>query len=85
VRPATLRAGGAFVALREGTVRLGPLEFEVAMRDEGSGLRLDWSVRNAGRADIRLDALGVGIDDRPELVLEHGWQSWVGGAPVPAG
>jgi alpha-galactosidase len=55
---------------------VGDVELVVAVREEGSGVRIDWSVRNRGRAGVRLDEIGIGLDAAPELVLEHGWQSW---------
>lgn len=55
---------------------MGDVELSVEVRDVGSGLRVDWSVRNAGRAGVRLGEIGIGLDAAPELVLEHGWQSW---------
>jgi alpha-galactosidase len=76
VRPVSLRAGGAEVPFREGVVRAGDVELVVAGREQGSGLRIDWSVRNPGAHAVRLDEIGIGIDAAPELVLEHGWQSW---------
>lgn len=76
MRPVSLRAGDAFAAFREGVVRVGDLEFAVAVREEGPGVRLDWSVRNAGRGEVRLAEVGVGIEGPADLVLEHGWQSW---------
>lgn len=76
MRPVSLRAPGHIVAFAEGPVRIGDVEAAVALRAEGSGLRLDWSVRNPGRGAVRLDRLGVGVDASPALVLEHGWQSW---------
>jgi alpha-galactosidase len=76
VRPVTLRAGGTQVAFREGTSRVGDIELAVTLREEGSGERVDWTVRNPGRSEVRLDEVGIGIEGRPDLVLEHGWQSW---------
>lgn len=76
MRPVSLRAGAAAVPFREGAVRVGEVELVAAVREQGSGLRVDWSVRNPGRAGVRLDEVGIGLDAAPELVLEHGWQSW---------
>jgi len=76
VRPVSLRAGGRAAPFAEGAVRVGDVELAIAVGEEGPGLRVDWSVRNPGRAGVRLDQVGVGLDARPELVLEHGWQSW---------
>jgi alpha-galactosidase len=57
-------------------VRAGDVELVVALGEEGSGVRVDWSVRNPGRAGVRLGEIGIGLDAAPELVMEHGWQSW---------
>ena len=76
MRPVSLRAGGVEVPFREGVSRAGDVELVVAGRECGSGVRIDWSVRNPGRRPVRLDEIGIGIDAAPELVLEHGWQSW---------
>src|SRR3954451_2216150 len=76
MRPVSLRAGGHVTRFAEGAVRLGEVEVDVALRDDGTGLRVDWSVRNPGRVEVRVGEIGVGIDAAPALVLEHGWQSW---------
>jgi alpha-galactosidase len=76
MRPVSLRAGAAEVPFREGTSRVGDVELVVAVREQGSGLRVDWSVRNPGSSDLALGELGIGLDAAPKLVLEHGWQSW---------
>jgi alpha-galactosidase len=76
VRPVSLRAGGAEVTFREGVSAVGEIELDVVARQQGSGLRIDWVVRNPGRYAVRLHEIGIGIDAAPELVLEHGWQSW---------
>jgi alpha-galactosidase len=56
--------------------RVGGVEVLVAAGDCGSGVRIDWSVRNPGPFGVDLDEVGIGLDAAPELVLEHGWQSW---------
>ncbi len=76
MRPVSLRAGGVEVPFGEGTSRVGDVELAIATREEGSGVRVDWSVRNPGRHTVHLLEVGIGLDARPELVLEHGWQSW---------
>jgi hypothetical protein len=81
VLPVTLRAGGAEVRFREGVSVVAGIELRVELREQGAGLRVDWSVRNPGRAEVRLEEIGIGLDAAPELVLEHGWQSW---SPVRA-
>jgi alpha-galactosidase len=67
VRPLRLRAEG------EGAEAV---EFRTDVRELGSGLRMDWSVRNGGRHPATLDRLHVDLEAHPTAVLEHGWQSW---------
>lgn len=76
MRPVEVRVAGERAGFREGSVRVGAVELDLALGDAGGGLRLDWSVRNPGRGEVRLDEVGVVLDGRPERVLEHGWQSW---------
>ena len=76
MRPVAVRVAGERVEFREGLVRVGPVELDLALSDAGAGLRLDWSVRNPGRDDVRLDEVGLVVDGRPDRVLEQGWQSW---------
>lgn len=76
MRPVSLRAARATARFREGTSRVGDVELAVVVGELGSGLRVDWSVRNPGRSEARLDEVGIGLDATPERVLEHGWQSW---------
>ena len=76
MRPVTLRAGAHVAPFAEGPVGVGDVELAVALHEEGSGLRVDWSVRNPGRHAVRLDEIAVGIDVAPLHMLEHGWQSW---------
>ncbi len=47
----------------------------------GSGERVDFVVRNQGRAPIALDQVRIRLDAYPSTVLEHGYQSW---SPVAA-
>lgn len=70
LRPASLRAGGHTAAFAQGVVRVGPVELVVAVSDDGPGLRVDWSVRNPGRAEVRPGALAIGVDASPERVLD---------------
>jgi len=71
-----LVAGGDGAPFAEGPVRVGRLELRSGLRREGSGLRLDWSVRNPGRSAVPLPAIGLAVETACEMVLEHGWQSW---------
>lgn len=54
----------------------GTVDVVARVAEEGSGLRLDWSVRNPGRRAVAVRAVGVRLPVSPRLVLEHGWQSW---------
>jgi alpha-galactosidase len=79
MRPTALLAGSAAsAAFRPGVVRVGRLELRTELRPEGGGVRLDWTVRNPGRAALAVDGVGVAFraDCAVRLVLEHGWQSW---------
>jgi alpha-galactosidase len=76
MRPTGLFVPSAELPFAEGPARAGRLEVTTALRDERGGVRLDWSVRNAGRAPVALDRIGVAVDSRFRQVLEHGWQSW---------
>lgn len=62
-------------------MRVGDVELVVEVREHGAGRRVSWSVRNPGRAEVRLHRLGIAVEARPDLVLEHGWQSWSGVRP----
>ena len=74
--PELLVAGTGAVRFATGVVRVGPVELEVRLGEVGSGVRLDWSVRNPGRRAVRLTGFGCALRGRFDRVLEHGWQSW---------
>jgi alpha-galactosidase len=81
VRPILLLTPGTATPFAEGAVRLGRLEVATALRREGGGLRLDWSVRIPGRTAMPVGRIGLAVDAGPDrsgfdAVLEHGWQSW---------
>jgi alpha-galactosidase len=59
-----------------GTISPGGVEVTAAWTDAGAGRRLDWSVRNPTSLPVAVDRIGLRIEARPDLVLEHGWQSW---------
>ena len=74
--PELLVAGRGAARFATGVVRIGPVELEVHLSEVGSGLRLDWAVRNPGRRPARLTRVACRLAGRFERVLEHGWQSW---------
>jgi alpha-galactosidase len=61
-----------------GTPLTGPdVDVVADVSEAGTGMRLDWSVRNPGRRPVTLDRVGVSVAGaRFQQVLEHGWQSW---------
>jgi alpha-galactosidase len=76
MQPTLLLTDGAATPFAEGTVRVGRLELRTALRSEGSGIRLDWSVRIPGQRAMALRRIGLAIETRFDFGLEHGWQSW---------
>lgn len=57
-------------------VSVGDLEIVARARDLGSGTRLDLVVRNPSRSAVAINRVGAVIEAAPEMVLEHGYQSW---------
>lgn len=60
----------------EGLCTLGDLELQVRTVPLGTGLRIDVTVRNPARFAVHLDRIRIGLDERPKLVVEQGYQSW---------
>ena len=75
-RPLSLVAGDRTVPFAEGVVAVGDVELAVAVSGAGPGVRVDWSVRNPGRSEVRLGEVAIVVEAAPARVLEHGWQSW---------
>ncbi|HUQ39093.1 MAG TPA: glycoside hydrolase family 36 protein [Acidimicrobiales bacterium] len=42
----------------------------------GGGRRLDWRVWNPGTEPVRIEQIAIEFSAAPDMVLEHGWQSW---------
>jgi len=81
VRPVRLRIGDDAAPFREGAARVGGLELLADVSEEGSGIRVELTVRHpAGRGAkdhaVAVDSVALELEGAPELVLEHGWQSW---------
>jgi alpha-galactosidase len=76
---------GVEVALLAQGARLGGLELELRGSGLAGGMRWDWSIRNTGRAAETIDRVGLRLTAAPELVLEHGWQSWSPVRSCPSG
>lgn len=76
MEPRLLCAGVERAPFAEGPVRVGDLEVAVTLAGAGSGLRMDWSVRNPTRRETALDRVALVLDSNPSRVLEQGWQSW---------
>ena len=57
-------------------VRVGGLEVLAVQSEVGHGLRLDLTVRNPGTDVASAHRVGIVLSGAPELVLEHGYQSW---------
>jgi len=74
--PASASINGVEVPLLAGIGRLGSIELELQGSDLAGGTRWDWSIRSVGPALETVDRVGLHLTARPELVLEHGWQSW---------
>jgi alpha-galactosidase len=72
----SLEVNGVTAAFAEGTVAIGDLEVVVSSSDVDEGRRLDLVVRNGGRAEVALHDVVVRVSATPDLVLEHGHQSW---------
>jgi len=68
----------AVVEPGEGTVRLGPLEFEIHGTAGGDGWR--WAIANASDEPVAVTAVRLGWREAPigegARVLRHGYQSW---------
>lgn len=74
--PVFVEANGVAAPFAEGVVVVGNLEVEVSSSDLDGGRRLDLAVRNGGRHPVVLEDVVVHIGVTPQLVLEHGYQSW---------
>jgi hypothetical protein len=74
--PCVLLASGQAAPFSNGVTAVGGLEVVASIVELGSGLRLDWSLRNGGRRAVWARRVGVGVPVSPRQVLEHGWQSW---------
>jgi alpha-galactosidase len=74
--PCALLASGKVSPFSTGVTAVGGLEILTSLVEDGTGLRLDWSLRNGGRRAVWARRVGVGVDASPGRVLEHGWQSW---------
>ena len=72
----SLEVNGIVVPFAEGVRRVGALEVEVRGEDVDGGRRLDVTVRNPSDDDVALHDVIVRLAATPELVLEHGHQSW---------
>ena len=72
----SLEVNGAAAPFAEGVVRVGDLELVVTSSDVDEGRRLDLVVRNGGPAAVALGDVVLRVTAAPELVLEHGHQSW---------
>jgi len=80
VKPLRFRIGADAAPFREGTVRAGGLELHVDAVAAGAGTRIDMTVRNppghAAEGGLQVHRVALELEAAPELVLEHGWQSW---------
>jgi hypothetical protein len=74
--PVSAWINGVEVPLLDGLGRLGGMELQLHGSDVAGGARWGWSLRNAGSAPETVDRVGLRLAATPELVLEHGWQSW---------
>ena len=74
--PRAVEVNGTAVPFTEGTARVGGLEVEVRSQDVDGGRQLDVTIRNPGSDAVALDDVVVRLASTPELVLEHGHQSW---------
>lgn len=56
----------------------GAVEVVTSTSSLGTGVRVEWSVRNPGRRSVRLRRAGLREPSvtAPTTVVEHGWQSW---------
>ena len=72
----SIEVNGVVVPFAEGVARVGDLEVSVHSDDVDGGRRLAITVRNGGRDEVRLDDVVVSLASTPDLVLEHGHQSW---------
>lgn len=64
------------VPVADGVVRSAGLELELTRTSLGSGLRVDAMVRNPTSRDFAVGSVRFKIECKPEVVLEHGYQSW---------
>jgi alpha-galactosidase len=76
MEPVTLGVNMIEVPFADGVVKVGGLDLVVQTSDAAPGRRIDISVRNGGRDTVTVDRVTVGLQARPEWVLEHGHQSW---------
>src|SRR5436305_727733 len=76
--PVGIVAGDVAVPFSSGRLAIGPIELMIAVSELGRGMRIDWSVHNAGRSPVTLDRVGIrfSMAPAPTQVLEHGYQSW---------
>jgi alpha-galactosidase len=74
--PVSVWINGVEVPLVAGVGRLGGIELELHGSDLSGGMRWDWSLHNAGRSAATVQRVGLRLRATPEMVLEHGWQSW---------
>jgi alpha-galactosidase len=77
VEPTEVVVNGVTAPFAEGVVRVGALELAIVGSDLEGGRRLDVAVRNPGDSPVALDDVVIRLGDaRPEMLLEHGHQSW---------
>jgi alpha-galactosidase len=74
--PFAVEVNGRTAAFAEGVVRVGDVELQITSTDVDDGRRLDVVVRNRGRDPVELHDVVFRAPSMPELVLEHGHQSW---------
>jgi hypothetical protein len=71
-----LRAGSASgtTPLVTGTSAVGDLHVQIELSDLGSGIRIDWSLHNLGRAPVEVHEARIRLYElRPQRVLAPGW------------
>ena len=76
MRPIAIEVDGASSPFVIGTALVGGLEIMTTSTDLGRGTRIDATVRNPSREPIAIHRITFVVDAAPELVLEHGHQSW---------
>jgi alpha-galactosidase len=74
--PTGISVNGVESAFAEGVVAVGDLEVAVTSMEVDGGRRLDLAVRNGGSREVALGDVVVHLATVPDLVLEHGHQSW---------